>query len=181
MAGVTSFFAPVAHLELRLGGPYEMLFDRDALAGSRGSEGCTILSTPHTVLCVTAQGKHYPEQDSAFVFHRCRLTAEPGVKGVFLGRPWRDFARVVFLETEMGGHVEAAGWREWHPGETNRLETAFFAEKGSTGPGARPGARDPHTKALAAGEADRFALGPFLAGADGWSPASRSREAVPYW
>ena len=65
-------------------------------------EDCTIHSTPHPVGFVTAQGKHYLEQDSAFVFHRCRLTAEPGVRGVFLGRPWRDFASVVFLETRDG-------------------------------------------------------------------------------
>jgi uncharacterized protein YndB with AHSA1/START domain len=44
LAGVTSFFAPRAHLDLRLGGPYEMLFDLDAAAGSRGSESCKILS-----------------------------------------------------------------------------------------------------------------------------------------
>ena len=87
----------------------------------------------------------------------------------------------MFLETEMGAHVEPAGWGEWHPGETKRLETAFFAEKGATGPGARPGARGPHARALAAGDADRFALGRFLAGTDGWDPTSRSREAVPYW
>jgi pectin methylesterase-like acyl-CoA thioesterase len=144
-------------------------------------EACTIHSSPHQVGFVTAQGKHYPEQDSAFVFHRCRLTAEPGVRGVFLGRPWRDFANVVFLDTEMGGHIEPAGWREWHPLETSRLETAFFAEKGSTGPGARPGARDPHARALSATDTDRFARGPFLAGTDGWDPTMRSGETKPYW
>ncbi len=136
-------------------------------------EGCTIHSTPHEIGFVTAQGKHYPEQDSAFVFHRCRLTAEPGVGGVWLGRPWRDFASVVFLETEMGGHVEPSGFREWHPGETRRLLTAFFAERGSSGPGARPGARSPHARALAGEEADRFAPGVFLAGKDGWDPTAR--------
>jgi pectin methylesterase-like acyl-CoA thioesterase len=135
-------------------------------------EGCEIHSTPHEVGFVTAQGKHYSEQDSAFVFHRCRLTAAPGLSGVWLGRPWRDFASVVFLETEMGGHVEPAGWREWHPGETRRLATAFFAERGSWGPGARPDGRDPHAKALTAEEAARFAAGSFLAGSDGWDPTA---------
>jgi polygalacturonase len=138
-------------------------------------EDCTIHSTPHEDGFVTAQGKHYLEQDSAFVFHRCRLTAEPGVAGVWLGRPWRDFATVVFLDTEMGGHVEPAGWREWHPGATNRLETAYFAERGSSGPGARPEGRSPRAKALTGGEADLFARGPFLAGADSWDPLSRLR------
>ncbi len=134
-------------------------------------EGCVIHSTPHEVGFVTAQGKHYPEQDSAFVFHRCRLTAEPGVAGVWLGRPWRDFASVLFLETEMGDHVERAGWREWHPGETKRLETASFAEWGSWGPGAAAERRDPHARTLTAEEAARFALRAFLAGTDGWNPA----------
>jgi polygalacturonase len=135
-------------------------------------EGCEIRSTPHEVGFVTAQGKHYRDQDSAFVFHQCRLTAEPGVGRVYLGRPWRDFSSVVFLEGEMGGHLEPAGWREWHPGETKRLETAFFAERDSSGPGSYPGARDPHAKALTAQEAARFAKEPFLAGADGWDPTA---------
>ena len=136
-------------------------------------EGCTIHSTPHEVGFLTAQGKHYPEQDSAFVFQRCRLTAEPGVGGVWLGRPWRDFATVVFLDTEIGSHIVPAGWREWHPGETRRLETAFFAERGSSGPGARLGERDVRGRSLSAAETARFARQPFLAGTDGWTPTSR--------
>jgi uncharacterized protein YndB with AHSA1/START domain len=42
--GVRTFFAPAANVELRVGGAYEMLFDLDAPAGSRGSEGCNVLS-----------------------------------------------------------------------------------------------------------------------------------------
>ena len=42
--GVCTFFAPDANVELCIGGQYEMLFDPDAPAGSRGSEGCRVLS-----------------------------------------------------------------------------------------------------------------------------------------
>lgn len=42
--GVQSFFAPDARVDLAVGGPYEILFDPDAPAGSRGSEGCKVLS-----------------------------------------------------------------------------------------------------------------------------------------
>lgn len=136
-------------------------------------EGCEIRSTPDAGGFVSAQGKHYPEQDSAFVFHGCWLTAEPGMTGVWLGRPWRDHASVVFLDTEMGDHIEPAGWREWHPGETHRLATVFFAERGSHGPGSHPDRRDPHTRRLTAAEADSFALRPFLSGKDAWDPATR--------
>lgn len=43
-AGVLTFFAPQARIELRAGGTYELLFDLEAPAGSRGSEGCTVVS-----------------------------------------------------------------------------------------------------------------------------------------
>jgi uncharacterized protein YndB with AHSA1/START domain len=42
--GVTSFFAPRAHVELRVGGPYEMYFSAEAPRGKQGSEGCTIVA-----------------------------------------------------------------------------------------------------------------------------------------
>lgn len=42
--GVTSFGPPQADVELRVGGKYEWYFLPDAPAGSRGGEGCTVLS-----------------------------------------------------------------------------------------------------------------------------------------
>jgi len=147
--------------------------------GKAWFEGCTLHSTPHPEGFVTAQGKHYPEQDSAFVFHRCTLSAADGVTNVFLGRPWRDYASVVFLDSRLGAHILPAGWREWHPGETNRLTTAFYAEQGSTGPGAAPSSRDGHARALGPAETERFTLGPFLRGADGWDPTRRPAPVVP--
>jgi polygalacturonase len=133
-------------------------------------EDCEIRSMQHSIGFITAQGKHYSDQDSLFVFNRCKLTAQPGVSHVWLGRPWRSFASVVFLNTEMDGHIEPAGWREWHPGETKSIETAFYAEYGSSGAGASPAARDPHTKKLSAAEAARYAKKRFLTGHDGWNP-----------
>ncbi len=127
-------------------------------------ENCEIRSTPHSIGYITAQGKARPDQDSAFVFNHCRLTAEPGVTNVYLGRPWRPYASVIFLNTEMGGHIVPAGWREWHPGETKSIETAFYAEYNSSGPGGDPKGRDPHTKKLSAAEAARYEVKEFFAG-----------------
>ena len=59
---------------------------------------CEIHSTPHEGGYITAQGKHYPDQDSGFVIDHCKLTADPGVTApVFLGRPWRPYATVIYL------------------------------------------------------------------------------------
>ena len=65
-------------------------------------ERCTLHSTAHGGGYITAQSKHYPAQDSGFVFNHCKLTATAGVDSVWLGRPWRPYATVVFLNTEMG-------------------------------------------------------------------------------
>jgi pectin methylesterase-like acyl-CoA thioesterase len=133
---------------------------------------CEIHSTSHSGGFVTAQGKHYPEEDSGFVFNRCTLTADrEETKGVYLGRPWRPYATVVYLNSQMGAHIDPAGWGEWHPGETHSIDTAFYAEYHSTGPGADPGQRDPHTHFLTPGEASQFEPSSFLRGSDNWAPA----------
>jgi polygalacturonase len=137
---------------------------------------CEIKSTPHSEGFITAQGKSYPAEDSGYVFHDCRLTADAGVDNVYLGRPWRPWASVVYLDTEMGAHIQPAGFREWHPGETHSLETAFYAERGSTGPGTDPKQRDPHDKPLSADEARMFQPSTFLRGSDGWNPVKQENQ-----
>ncbi|KAI9060562.1 carbohydrate esterase family 8 protein [Trametes sanguinea] len=55
-----------------------------------------------------------------------------GTGKAFLGRPWRDYARVVFQKSTLGSNVPAAGWSVWET-ETDHVT---FAEYGNTGPGA---------------------------------------------
>ena len=132
---------------------------------------CELRSTAHQGGFITAQSRHNAGQDSGFVIANSKLTADPGVEGkVFLGRPWRPYARVVYLNTEMGAHIDPAGFREWHPGETHSLETVFYAEYGSTGPGAQKDQRDPHVRQLTAGEAQAYEPLEFLRGTDNWNP-----------
>ena len=119
---------------------------------------------------ITAQSRVTPFQPTGFVFTHCKLTAAQGVNHVYLGRPWRPYARVVFLFAEIGAAIEPAGWREWHPGETHSLDTAWYAEYKSSGPGASPSQRDPHTKFLMTTQAEAFATKTFLSPPDDWSP-----------
>jgi pectinesterase len=69
-----------------------------------------------------------------FVFNECTLTADSGVARVHLGRPWRPFARTVFLRCVLGGHILPAGWHNWSKPDAER--TAFYAEYRCSGPGA---------------------------------------------
>jgi polygalacturonase len=139
-------------------------------------EDCEIHSTAHNGGYLTAQSKHYADQDSGYVINRCKLTADASITApIYLGRPWRPYAKVVYLNTEMGAHIAPAGWSEWHPGETHSLETVYYAEYGSTGPGAHPTERDPHAHQLTADEAKQYETKTFLRGSDNWDPAGTER------
>lgn len=79
------------------------------------------------------------EEAYGFVFDSCTLTAKDStVNKVYLGRPWRPYAKTVFLNTEMGAHIVPEGWDPWRGDKNfpNKTETVFYAEVGSTGPGA---------------------------------------------
>ncbi len=113
---------------------------------------------------VTGQGKHYPTQDSLFVFRNARLTADPNVAHVFLGRPFRDLASVVFLNPYFGPQIDPKAWREGPPG-SHRADTAFFRITNPTGPGAPT-----LSKQLTAQEAAHYTPREILGGKDGWDP-----------
>lgn len=120
---------------------------------------------------ITAQSKRYPEQLSGYVFDHCKVTSATEVGKIFLGRPWRPYATVVFLNSELNEKIDPAGWDEWHAGETRRLETAFYAEYASTGAGGNTAKRDPHSRQLTDTEVKNYLAARFLAGSDGWNPA----------
>jgi pectinesterase len=113
---------------------------------------------------IAAVSRTMPVGREGFVFDHCRLTADPDVKGVFLGRPWRLYARVVFLDCWMGGHIRPEGWNNWNKPEAEK--DTFFAEYGSEGPGADGAARVKWAHALTAAEAAKIR-------AEEWKPATR--------
>ena len=117
---------------------------------------------------IAAVSRTMPEGAGGFVFYHCRLTADEGVNGVFLGRPWRLYARVVFIDCWMGPHIRPEGWNNWSKEEAEK--TAWFGEYGSEGPGAKEAGRVPWARKLTAAEADKFRPDVFLRGPDGWNP-----------
>lgn len=80
------------------------------------------------------------QDDYGFVLESCTLTARDStVNNVYLGRPWRPYAKTVFINTEMGAHITPEGWHPW-PGDKNfpnKEKTTFYAEYGSYGAGAK--------------------------------------------
>jgi pectinesterase len=111
-------------------------------------ENCEIHSKANSYVTAASTPEGVPY---GFVFRGSRLTAAPGVTKVYLGRPWRDHARTVFLESWMGPHIRAEGWHNWSRPETER--TAFYAEYANRGPGSARAGRVPWSRELTPAEA----------------------------
>jgi len=72
--------------------------------------------------------------------------------------------------------TDHAGWlARMAPRRDPLLETAYYAEYRSAGPGANPSQRDPHSHQLATADAQTFRVENFLGGQDGWNPERESR------
>ncbi len=82
----------------------------------------------------TTEGKPF-----GFVFLNCKITAASGVDKVYLGRPWRSFAKVAFLNCEMGKFILPEGWDNWSKPENKK--TACFVEYNNSGEGSDTGKR----------------------------------------
>ena len=143
-------------------------------------ENCVIHSKGDGYL--TAPMRCAANEPAGFVFQKCRLTAENTKAGVYLGRPWRDYGRTVFLNTEMGEHIRPVGWHHWVP---EREKTAYLAEYRSTGKGANDAARVKWAHQLTDAEAAAFSTENFLKGKDGWNPRTAKddwlQKTKPDW
>jgi len=103
----------------------------------------------------TPTGKQF-----GFVFIDCTLTADSAVTKVLLGRPWRGWAKTVFLKCALGKHIDPAGWDNWsNPGNE---QTAYYAEYKNTGPGANPFARVKWSHQLSDQEAMQYSPAVFF-------------------
>ncbi len=110
------------------------------------------------------------EQPFGLVFMDCELVSDDGVP-TFLGRPWRPFAAVAYLNCAMGGHIRPEGWDNWRNPDNEK--TARYSEYRSTGPGAAPDARVAWSRQLTDDEAAAYTVENILGGDDGWDPRAR--------
>ena len=125
-------------------------------------ENCTLFSLNEPTGYVTA-GSSPEGQSYGYIFDHCRFlgAGEPGTR--FLGRPWREYAKTVILNCEIGAHISPRGWDDW--GKTAAHETVFYAEYNNFGPGAegdRPAWIHRLTDAQAADYTKENVLGDFF-------------------
>ena len=135
-------------------GPSTALFE-DCIIHSKRNSYVTAASTPK-------------EAKYGYVFKHCKLTAEPGVDKVYLGRPWRPYAYTLFIECELGKHIVLAGWHNW--GKQSNEETARYMEYKNTGEGANASERVAWSKQLIKKEAEAVTVDAIFRTQSDWNP-----------
>lgn len=116
-------------------------------------EACTIhcKQNGYITAASTPEGARF-----GFVFLNCTITGDAEPNSFYLGRPWRPFAKTVFIHCTLGKHIKPEGWHNWSKPDAEK--TSYYAEYASTGPGANPTTRAAWTHQLTDDEAKQYTL-----------------------
>ena len=137
---------------------------------------------------LTAQSRTSPQQTTGYVILDSKVTSGvepvPTTAGsgspehlrdtISLGRPWRSYARVVYIHTELPADVIPQGWSAWD--HRDKVPLSYYAEYRDYGPGANPSARLSWSHQLTAQQAAQYMPKVFLAGKDHWDPVAAAAK-----
>jgi pectinesterase len=132
-------------------------------------KNCLIKSLVNSYITAAATTQR---QQFGYVLIDCKLIADTAARKVFLGRPWRPYAKTVYINCELGSHILPEGWNPW-TGDLmfpDKEKTTFYAEYGSKGPGANPSSRIKWSRQLTGKEVKQYTLPQILGGRDHWDP-----------
>ena len=144
-------------------------------------QNCNIYARnpPNKINTVTAQGRTDPNQNTGISIHDCKVTAASDLKAVqssvkiYLGRPWKEYSRTVFLKTYLDSLINSAGWLEWSGDFA--LKTLYYGEYMNTGPGSSTSGRVDwagYHVITSSTEAAKFTVGNFISG-NSWLPSTK--------
>ncbi|GAB4855611.1 hypothetical protein Ancab_024232 [Ancistrocladus abbreviatus] len=131
--------------------------------------------------CITAQGRSDPNQNTGTSIHNCSIRAASDLASsnytvqTYLGRPWKEYSRTVFMQSFMDSLINPAGWHEWSG--TFALDTLYYGEYNNTGPGSDLANRVQWTgyHIMNRTDAQNFTVSNFIVG-DFWLP----QTGIPY-
>ncbi|KAG9081296.1 hypothetical protein FRC06_005660 [Ceratobasidium sp. 370] len=95
---------------------------------------------------ITASGRS-SDDANYYVIDKCTIT---GTGTQYLGRPWRNYARVIFQNSVLGSQIQAAGWTQWSSSTPN-TDHILFGEYNNSGAGAWQSGRASFATKLSAG------------------------------
>ncbi|RYP59480.1 hypothetical protein DL769_008511 [Monosporascus sp. CRB-8-3] len=117
-------------------GATDFVFGHDAASWF---EQCDIRVVEKSIGYITANGRQDNSSPSFYVFNKCNVAAASGHNvpngAYYLGRPWREYARVVFQNSALSAVINPSGWRIWNTGDP-RTGSVLFGEYNNSGQGA---------------------------------------------
>ncbi|XVE85288.1 hypothetical protein DITRI_Ditri17bG0079800 [Diplodiscus trichospermus] len=111
-------------------------------------QGCTLNVTASLIgegstAYITAQARDSMNDSTGFVFKNCSIL---GTGPAYLGRAYKQYARVLFYQTSMSNIIVPEGWSAWH--NVGKENSIVYAEGECEGPGADKSKRVPWEKNL---------------------------------
>ncbi|CAI9103657.1 OLC1v1002181C1 [Oldenlandia corymbosa var. corymbosa] len=159
--------------ECDISGTVDFIFGNAAVV----IQNCNLYAhnTPTHTNTLTAQGRTDPNQNTGISIHQCTVAAasdyQSSVK-TYLGRPWKEYSRTVFMKTVLGSLIQPAGWYPWSGDFA--LKTLYYGEFANTGPGSSTANRvkwgGVHSN-MSPADASKFTVGGLLGGGS-WISAS---------
>ncbi|QXU49712.1 pectin esterase [Chryseobacterium sp. D764] len=134
-------------------------------AGTAVFENCTIYSK-ETASYVTAASTPQ-ENEFGFVFTNSKIIGNAKENSVYLGRPWRPFAKTVYIDCEINSTIKPEGWHNWSKPDAEK--TTFYAEFNSKGSGAHISKRVSWSHQLTKEERKKYTPENILKGNDNWN------------
>lgn len=120
----------------------------------------------------TAHGRKLESDVSGYAFQNCTVTGEAELAtanysvGTYLGRPWKEYSRVVFLQSELQGLIDPKGWLPWNASNPF-TDTVYYGEYANRGGGADTSQRVNWTGVhpnMSQADASLFTVTSFIAG-----------------
>lgn len=140
-------------------------FSLPAQKNTSGGVKTPDVSSPGSVCGYVTAASTPKDQPFGYVFKNCRLESDCPPGTVMLGRPWREWAKTVYLDCHLGAHIHPQGWADWDKPHGH----FYYGEYRSTGPGADPTARASFSHQLTDREAEAYTTENVLAG---WKPGT---------
>ena len=140
-------------------------------AGTSVFENCTIYSKETASYITPASTPQ--ENEFGFVFINSKIIGNAKENSVYLGRPWRPFAKTVYINCEINSTIKPEGWHNWNKPDAEK--TTFYAEFNSKGSGSDISKRVPWSHQITKKESKKYTTQNILKGKDNWNP-SKSLE-----
>ncbi|CAH8391115.1 unnamed protein product [Eruca vesicaria subsp. sativa] len=125
---------------------------------------------------ITAHGRIDAAQSTGFVFLNCSINgteeymkefqANPKGHTNYLGRPWKEFSRTVFVNCNLESLISPEGWSPWDGDFA--LKTLYYGEYKNTGPGSVRSKRVPWSSEIPEKHVDVYSVASFIQ-ADEWA------------